>query len=84
MLRVESGRIQMRPQVNPPTESNLSLFEGALNRARANYIEMPGLQLTHAQAARLWGLDSALCGSILTALVESHFLVQTGSSFVRA
>lgn len=61
------------------------VFAYALQRAQAEFIEMPGLQLTEAQAARLWSFDSALCTAVLTALVESRFLVRTrNASFLRA
>jgi hypothetical protein len=41
--------------------------------------------LTEAQAARLWSFDSALCSAVLTALVESRFLVRSRkASFSRA
>jgi hypothetical protein len=60
-------------------------FASALRRAQAEFLEMPGLQLTEAQAARLWSFDSALCSAVLTALVESRFLVRTrNESFSRA
>jgi hypothetical protein len=60
-------------------------FVFALRRAQAEFLEMPGLQLTAAQAARLWSFDSALCSAVLTALVESKFLVRTrNASFARA
>jgi hypothetical protein len=60
-------------------------FATALRRAQAEFLEMPGLQLTEAQAARLWSFDSALCSAVLTALVDSHFLVRTrNASFSRA
>jgi hypothetical protein len=60
-------------------------FASALRRAQAEFLEMPGLQLTEAQAARLWSFDSALCSAVLTALVESRFLVRTrNASFSRA
>jgi hypothetical protein len=46
---------------------------------------MPGLQLTVAQAARLWHFDSALCTAVLSRLVEQRFLVETRNrSFARA
>jgi hypothetical protein len=32
-----------------------------LRRVQGEYIEMPGLRLTIAQAQRLWGLDRAVC-----------------------
>jgi hypothetical protein len=60
-------------------------FASALRRAQADFLEMPGLQLTQAQAARLWCFDFALCGRVLDALVESRFLVRTRHSlFARA
>ena len=60
-------------------------FATALRRAQAEYMEMPGLQLTEAQAARLWSFDSALCSAVLTALVESRFLVRSrNAAFSRA
>jgi hypothetical protein len=60
-------------------------FATALRRAQAEFLEMPGLQLTEAQAARLWSFDSALCSAVLSALVESRFLIRTRhASFLRA
>jgi hypothetical protein len=60
-------------------------FADALRRAEADFLEMPGLKLTVAQAARLWSFDSALCTAVLSTLVERRFLVQTrSSSYARA
>ena len=57
----------------------------AVRRAKAEFLEMPGLKLTAAQAARLWSVDGALCRRVLSALVESRFLAETSdASFVRA
>jgi hypothetical protein len=76
------------------SESNYSLaqieklsetFDVALRRAQAEFLEMPGLQLTEAQAARLWSFDSALCSAVLSELVASQFLVRTRRNlFARA
>jgi len=44
---------------------------------RAEYLEVPGLDLTSDQAQRLWGLDRAACDRLLAALVESRFLRRT-------
>ena len=45
---------------------------------------MPGLCLTAAQAQRLWGLDRELCDRLLTALVDTRFLVKRrDGSFIR-
>jgi hypothetical protein len=60
-------------------------FMAALHRAKAEYLEMPGLRLTLAQAQRLWAFDRSLCHAVLAALVDAHFLVESGqASFIRA
>ena len=60
-------------------------FAAAVVQAKAHYIEMPGLTLTLAQAARLWALDLALCREVLTTLLDARFLVRTrGELFARA
>ena len=60
-------------------------FAAALRRAKAEFLEMPGLRLTLAQAQRLWALDRTLCDAVLAALVEARFLVQSrNASFIRA
>lgn len=56
-----------------------------LRRVQGEYIEMPGLRLTIAQAQRLWGLDRAVCDALLGTLVEAKFLFRTrDGAFVRA
>jgi hypothetical protein len=60
-------------------------FANALRRAQAEFLEMPGLTLTVAQASKLWCFDSALCTEVLSALVEQRFLVRTRhEAFARA
>ena len=41
------------------------------------YLEMPGMRLTFAQAQRLWGLDADACADALRALVDGRFLRRT-------
>lgn len=54
-------------------------------RVRGEFIEMPGLRLTSAQAQRLWGLDRAQCDALLGALVDARFLRRTrDGAFVRS
>ena len=48
--------------------------ENILRRVRGEFLEMPGLRLTSAQAQRLWGLDRATCDKVLAALVNAKFL----------
>ena len=45
-----------------------------LDRVRSEFMEMPGLQLTVAQASRLWGLDQDASRMVIDALVEASFL----------
>jgi hypothetical protein len=74
-----------RATISPSDDELADVFAFALRRAQAEFVEMPGLQLTEAQAARLWSFDSALCSAVLSALVKSGFLVRTRSAaFVRA
>lgn len=60
-------------------------FVMVLFRVRAEFLEMPGLTLTLAQAARLWALDTTVCSAVLAALVDARFLVRTRhQAFARA
>lgn len=60
-------------------------IDDALRRVRGEYMEMPGLRLTAAQAQRLWGLDRASCDALLEALVDAKFLLRTrDGAFVRS
>jgi hypothetical protein len=78
--------------INQTTDTNESeshpvadAFAAALRRAQAEFLEMPGLQLTEAQASRLWCFDSVLCSRVLQTLVDERFLVRTrNASFLRA
>ena len=55
-----------------------------LRRVKGEYLEMPGLRLTIAQAQRLWGLDRAVCDALLGTLVDAKFLFRTrDGAFVR-
>ena len=48
-----------------------------LRRVQGEFLEMPGLRLTQAQARRLWGLEAAACDALLGALVDAKFLFRT-------
>ena len=59
-------------------------FERVAQRVRAEYLEMPGLNLTRQQAQVLWGLDAELCDRLLTYLLDTGFLARTvHGTFVR-
>ena len=54
-------------------------------RVRGAYLEMPGLQLTPSQAARLLGLEPGACAARLDRLIAEGFLQQsTRGHYVRA
>ena len=46
-------------------------------RVQGEFIEMPGLRLTPAQAARLWALDRPTSERILDSLASIGFLART-------
>jgi hypothetical protein len=52
-------------------------IDEVLQRIQGEFVEMPGLRLTAAQAQRLWGLDRDVCDALLGALVDAKFLAQT-------
>ena len=49
-------------------------FHRLVHRVKSEFNEMPGLQLTLPQAARLWGLDKDASRQVIDALVEVAFL----------
>jgi hypothetical protein len=48
-----------------------------LRRVQGEFIDMPLLRLTEAQARRLWGLDAQSCDALLETLVGEKFLFRT-------
>jgi len=59
-------------------------IDDVLQRIQGEFIEMPGLRLTAAQAQRLWGLDRHVCDQLLDELVKANFLSQTrDGSFIK-
>ena len=50
-----------------------------LDRIRGEFMEMPGLQLTAVQAAKLWGMDLTACQHVIDALVAASFLSWTAA-----
>jgi hypothetical protein len=68
MPRQANGRLAARPDV-------------LVARARGEYLEMPGLRLTVAQACRLWQLNPQLCATVFDRLVSEGFLQRTDTGF---
>ena len=48
--------------------------EAIVNRVRNEFVEVPGLRLTMAQAMKLWGLGPDECQQVISMLVASSFL----------
>ncbi len=56
-----------------------------LDRIQGEYLELPGLRLTEAQARRLWQIDRTTCGALFEALVDVRFLRRApDGTFVRS
>jgi hypothetical protein len=52
---------------------------------RAEYEELPDLQLTQSQVEELWGLDTSVADALLSALVAAGVLKKTHhGAYVRA
>ena len=75
------------PVVGSPTSADpvsptpLALY---VRRIYSEYLEMPGLRLTCAQAQRLWGIEAATCSEVLQLLMDAGFLRRTDNGqFVR-
>ena len=64
-------------QISQSSAPQATTMEHLLRRIQGEFREMPGLRLTCRQAQRLWNLDALVCESILAALVDVRFLVQT-------
>jgi hypothetical protein len=58
-------------------------MEQMLRRIQGEFMEMPGLRLTCRQAQRLWNLDQLVCESLLAALVDVRFLVESDGVFLQ-
>jgi hypothetical protein len=54
----------------------------AVDRVSGDFVEMPGLELTVAQAARLWNMDTGACKAAIDSLVGSGFLRWTAKGTV--
>ena len=56
-----------------------------VDRVRGEFNEMPGMELTEAQAARLWGVEPTACRNVVELLVGADFLRRTANGrIVRA
>jgi len=52
-------------------------FAVVVDRVRADFMEMPGLELTLPQAVRLWAIGMDDCRFVIETLVDAGFLKWT-------
>ena len=55
------------------------LIAARAEHVRGEYLNMPGLCLSEAQACRLWNVEPLVCVAILQALVDTGFLIKTST-----
>jgi hypothetical protein len=65
-------------------DDQMNDFVRAIQRVRAEYLEMPGLTLTVSQASCLWSFEAGFCMAVLIALEEAKFLVRTRTPHLHA
>jgi hypothetical protein len=71
--------------MNPSVSTRSEDFGRLVERVRGEFNEMPGMQLTEEQAARLWGLEPTACRGVVELLVSDAFLRRTANGrIVRA
>ena len=61
----------------PALDASAVVLDHVLMRVQGEFLEMPGLMLTVADAQRRFGLDEITCEAILDALVDSAVLFKT-------
>jgi len=74
--------MELHAMAPPSVGTQYAIDLGAL--IRAEYLEMPGLCLTLAQAARLWNVDQNRCLDALDSLAREGFLCRSRDSYLRA
>jgi hypothetical protein len=73
-----SGMRYLRPTAEEPTmTADQSTIQDWLRLIQAEYLEMPGLNLTKPQVQRLWRLEPEMCDALLDSLVATEFLKKT-------
>jgi len=65
--------------MNPRNSTRNEDFGSLVERVRGEFNEMPGMQLTDAQAAKLLGVEPAACRGVVDLLVGADFLRRTPS-----
>ena len=66
-------------RMKPATPVRAEDLGKLVERVRGEFNEMPGMQLTEAQAARLWGLEPTACRGVVDLLVGADVLRRTSN-----
>jgi DNA-binding response OmpR family regulator len=85
-LRARSERLQRRQLEVQRTTRELrrhAEHRTLTERAKAHYIDLPGLSLTIRQATRLWGFDESVCQRVLDTLSTEGFLIRVDDQYRR-
>lgn len=69
-------------QCSPGSASTATRPPDLASLIRAEYLEMPGLSVTLAQAARLWHVDCPSCLEVLDSLTHEGFLKYVRGAYV--
>ena len=83
VLPVDPVRALARSQLPIDRRRLLRTREEAVARVRSDYLELPSLTLTVAQAARLWAIDRDLAFSILEDFTATGFLIRIADQYAR-
>jgi hypothetical protein len=82
-LEVSGGVMSLKPRLSLDIQSAMMMTAShedsitrLLTRIRGEFLEMPGLRLTSAQAARLWAVDRRTSEWILDGLTTAGFLLR--------
>ena len=62
-----------------PAGTPLPLIAKLAEHVRGEFLNVPGLCLTEAQACHLWNVEPLVCVAILPALVDTGFLLKTST-----
>lgn len=74
--------LQQRPTSNTAEAYDTHMADTSLShRIRSEFMEMPGLSLTSAQAARLWAVDPETTQRVLDELAVAGFLCRNSAGF---
>ena len=68
-------RMNISDRYDPPPADNP--LDALVTRVRGEFLETPGRTLTMGQAEQLLALDHEACERVLTAVVETGFLVRS-------